>query len=85
MLANGFLLLVGASPPRIENRLKITKLEFYNLVFELAPSKASDTIYVVSRREQALQSIPKKIIFPYQYLLMLLIGSIKCLRIPFVE
>ena len=52
MLANGFLLLVGASRPSIENRLKITKLEFNNLVFELAPSMAFDTIYVISRRKQ---------------------------------
>ena len=52
MLANGFLFLVGASPPRIENRLNITKLEFINSVFELAPSMALDTMYVVSRRRQ---------------------------------
>ena len=45
VLANGFLLLVAASPPRIENRLKITKLEFNDLVFELATSMAFDTIY----------------------------------------
>ena len=44
VLANGFLSLVGASPPRIENWLKITKLEFNNLVFEFAPSEAFDTI-----------------------------------------
>ena len=46
MLANGFLLLVGASPPRIENagnRFVITKLEFNNLVIELTPSKLPDT------------------------------------------
>ena len=55
VLANGFLLLVGASQPRIENRLKITKLEFDSLVFELAFSIAFDTIYVVSwRRRRAL-------------------------------
>ena len=33
VLANGFLLLVGANSPRIENRLKTTKLEVDNLVF----------------------------------------------------
>ena len=52
VLANGFLLLVGASPPRIENGLKITELELKNLVFKLAPSIAFDTSYVVSRRRQ---------------------------------
>ena len=46
VLANGFLLLVGASPPIIENRLKITKLEFNNLVFELAPRMAFHTTYI---------------------------------------
>ena len=45
VLADGFLLHVGASPPRIENRLKITNLEFNFLVFELAASLAFDTIY----------------------------------------
>ena len=45
VLANSFLLLVGASPPRIENRLKFTKLE-------LAHSMAFDNIYVFSRRRQ---------------------------------
>ena len=56
MLANGiFFTLVCASPPKIENGLKITKLEFNNLVFELAPSIAFDNIYVVSlKRQQAL-------------------------------
>ena len=57
MLANGFLLLVGASLPRIVNRLKITKLELNNLlVFGLAPSMAFDTIYVVSiKRHRTLK------------------------------
>ena len=46
MLANGFLLLVGASPPKIQNGSKITKLEFNNLIHELAPGMVFDTIYM---------------------------------------
>ena len=58
VLANGFLLLVSASPTRIENKLKITKLEFNNLVFEFAASMAFDTKYLVSRRRlRVLQTI----------------------------
>ena len=34
----------------IEHILKITKLEFNYLIFELAPVTAFDTIYVVSRK-----------------------------------
>ena len=52
LLVNGFLLLVGACQPRIENRSKITKLDYKYLVFELVPSMAFDTIYIVSRRRQ---------------------------------
>ena len=52
VLAEGYSLLVGASPPRIENRLKITELEINNFVFELAPSMIFDSIYVVSRERQ---------------------------------
>ena len=44
VLANSFLSLVDASPPRIENRLKIANLEFINLIFELGPSMAFDTM-----------------------------------------
>ena len=44
VLSNGFLLLVGDSPPKIENELKITKLELSNLGFELAPSMEFDII-----------------------------------------
>ena len=49
MLVNGFLLQVGAGPARIENRLKTPKFEFNNLVFELAPSMAFDTVSVFPR------------------------------------
>ena len=52
VLTNGFLLLVGASLPRIENILAITKLKPNDFVFELAPSMAFDTKYVFSRRRQ---------------------------------
>ena len=55
VLANVVLLLVGASPPRIENILFNTKLEFNNSVFKLAATMAFDTICVVpGRRQQAL-------------------------------
>ena len=58
VLADGFLLLVGASPSRIENILKITKLEYIHVVFELAPSMTFESIYFVSRRsrQRTLQS-----------------------------
>ena len=52
VLANGYLLLVGASLSRIDNKYKITELEFSNLVSELAPSMTFDTIHVVSRKRQ---------------------------------
>ena len=60
VLANGFLLLVGASLPRIENRLKVTNSECNKLVFELPPSMAFDTIYVVSRRRQLRPQMQEK-------------------------
>ena len=50
--ANGFLLLVGASLPRIENRSKITKLVLNNLSFELAPITAFDTIFAFPRGDK---------------------------------
>ena len=47
-----FLLLVGASRPIIENRLKITTVELNNVLFKLDLSMAFDSIYVVSSRRQ---------------------------------
>ena len=63
-----FLLLVGASPPKIENRLKITELELNYLVFELVSITTFDIIYVGSWMRQ-LVFYMKAILISKKYLM----------------
>ena len=54
LLAYGFLLLFGASPPRIENMLEVSNLKCNNLIIELALSMSFDTIYVYAGEDNEL-------------------------------
>ena len=53
MLDNDFLLLlVGASQPIFENRLKFSTFELNDIIFELDLSMAFDSIHDISSRRQ---------------------------------